>query len=172
MDKKTFSTNEVASICGIKLNRLNNWLNAGLVSPSIEKAFGHGTKNVFSLADVYNVLLFLKLLNLGFARESASQILTLAFSKEPGRSIPLFPEDPPPFDEQPWIIVTKGIVDGKENIYSYRCDYWNYGKGFVDETKRDFLEEIQSNFKAGSDFVFIINLSRIVIEVDQKIREL
>ena len=171
MDKKTFSTNEVASICGIKLNRLNNWLNTGLVSPSIEKASGHGTKNVFSLADVYNVLLFLKLLNLGFARESASQILTLAFTKEPDR-YHLFPDLGSVIGEQPWIIVTKGIVDGKDNIYSYRCDHGNYGRGLTGKDKGDFLEEIQSNFMAGSDFVFIINLSRIVIEVDRKIREL
>ena len=52
MAKDTFSTPEVARFFDINLNRLNNWLNSRLIVPSIEKASGHGSKNVFSFIDL------------------------------------------------------------------------------------------------------------------------
>ncbi len=68
MQKDRFSTLEVASIFGIKLNRLNNWLNIKLIAPSIEKASGYGTKNIFSFKDLCKISLFMKLLDLSISQ--------------------------------------------------------------------------------------------------------
>lgn len=65
-----YTTTDVSKI-GIKRERLKEWTMKGYVRPSI-KASGPGTKNLFSLLDLYQLKLFEKIIELGFFRKEAA----------------------------------------------------------------------------------------------------
>lgn len=75
--KEAFTTTDIA-LLGIKRERLKEWMLRGFVKPSIESATGAGTKNLFSLWDLYTIQLFQYLVECGFSREdSAARIRSL-----------------------------------------------------------------------------------------------
>ena len=67
---KVFTTSDIAKL-GIKRERLKDWMERGFIVPSIQKADGQGTKNYFSIFDLYSITLFRTLLGYGFSRHSA-----------------------------------------------------------------------------------------------------
>ena len=72
--QKTYTTTDIARV-GTKRERLKEWITRGYIKPSIESAAGAGTKNLFSLWDLYLIQLFQYLVERGFSREdSASRI--------------------------------------------------------------------------------------------------
>lgn len=52
------------------------WWMRGFIYPSIQKANGPGTKNIFSVVDVYRIKLFKNLIEFGFSRQKASEIVS------------------------------------------------------------------------------------------------
>ena len=64
-----FYTSDVTRITGVKRNRLQVWLDKGWIIPSIQKAQGQGTRNIFSLHDLYIIALFRKLVEIGVPRK-------------------------------------------------------------------------------------------------------
>lgn len=70
-----FSTFNVEKILGIKRTCLQEWLNRGFIKPSIQKAFGKGSKALFSREDIYKIKLFEVLLTTGFKRDKAKDII-------------------------------------------------------------------------------------------------
>jgi hypothetical protein len=70
--KEPFTTFDLTRILGLKIDRQKDWLTRGYVEPSIQKATGQGTKNLFSIGDIYLIALFQHLIELGFAREVAA----------------------------------------------------------------------------------------------------
>ncbi len=67
-----FSTFDVSKLLGIDRGRIREWIDKDFITPSIEKSKGQGKKNLFSLLDVYGIVLFTSLLNMGLSREKAS----------------------------------------------------------------------------------------------------
>jgi hypothetical protein len=65
-----FTTSNITNI-GIKRERLKDWMERGFVEPSIQKAEGQGTKNLFSIFDLYTIMLFKTLIKYGFSRQDA-----------------------------------------------------------------------------------------------------
>ena len=55
--KKTYTTTDIARV-GTKRERLKEWMSRGYIKPSVESAAGAGTKNLFSLWDLYMIQLF------------------------------------------------------------------------------------------------------------------
>jgi DNA-binding transcriptional MerR regulator len=176
MRKKTFSTSEVARIAQLNINRLNNWLNTGLITPSIEKGSGYGSKHVFSLVDIYKIFLFIELINSGFAREAASKILESAFNRNFDKTIPLLPEWDIDSLIRPWLVIYRPILNGDQHINSFLCSQRDYGDGSAEDPRTklayEFVAEINHLFTLGSPFLIIFNLSKIVAEVNQKIEQL
>jgi hypothetical protein len=74
--KKTFTTTDIARL-GIKRERLKEWITRGYIGPSIESATGAGTKNLFSLWDLYMIQLFQYLVERGFSREDSARRIAL-----------------------------------------------------------------------------------------------
>jgi hypothetical protein len=73
MPSPQFTTSDITRIFGLKIERQKNWLKEGYIEPSIRKADGHGTKNIFSLEDLYFIALFQHLIQKnGFARGQAA----------------------------------------------------------------------------------------------------
>ena len=69
--KKSYTTTDIAKL-GIKRERLKEWMTKGYIKPSIETASGAGTKNLFSLLDLYLIELFNYLVGRGFSREDSA----------------------------------------------------------------------------------------------------
>lgn len=69
-----YEMRHITDMLGIKRPALRQWIDLGFVRPS-EKAEGHGTRNLWTRADVFDLAVFKKLLDHGFTREEASQVL-------------------------------------------------------------------------------------------------
>jgi DNA-binding transcriptional MerR regulator len=68
-----FTVYQIAEKLGIPRSNLQQYLEKGYIEPSIEKAKGKGTRNYFSLDDIYRIRIFLRLSQIGFSqREAAS----------------------------------------------------------------------------------------------------
>ena len=77
---KSFTTFEIAKMLKIDRNLLAQWLMRGYISPSVKRAQGLGSKNLFSLQDLYNICLFQQLIDSGIAREEAKLYTGINFS--------------------------------------------------------------------------------------------
>lgn len=66
---------DVEKITGIKRNRLEQWMKSGFISPSIQVAKGYGTRNVWSLNDLYEIELFKQVTESGLSRDLVSKFL-------------------------------------------------------------------------------------------------
>ena len=70
-----FYASDVTKITEVKLNRLQPWMERGWITPSIQKATGHGTRNIFSLSDLLNIAFFKKAVESGLSRKAISQLI-------------------------------------------------------------------------------------------------
>ena len=83
----TFTTFQIMKILGLPRERLKDWMDKGYVIPSIRKADGVGTKNIFDLVDVYGIALFMHFLSQGLIRTFAAEYTRscLALIRDKGR---------------------------------------------------------------------------------------
>ena len=73
---QTFTTFDIKEKMGLKIDRLKDWMQRGFIEPSIQKADGIGTKNIFDLFDLYLIKLFHHLVSVrGFSRDNAGKII-------------------------------------------------------------------------------------------------
>ena len=72
-----YTTFYITKIFNIKRDRLQQWIDRKLIVPSVNEARGQGTKNIFSLEDLYVIQLFIDLLNEGFTRKGAAKIIKM-----------------------------------------------------------------------------------------------
>ncbi|MBC8179712.1 MerR family transcriptional regulator [candidate division KSB1 bacterium] len=70
---KDYTSTDIAKL-GIKRERLKEWMARGFIKPRVP-AKGPGTKNLFSLSDLYLIKLFEYLVGRGFSRENANVIV-------------------------------------------------------------------------------------------------
>lgn len=105
-----FTTFQIVKKLSINRNTLHQWLDRGLISPSIQKAAGQGTKNLFNLNDVYKIGLFQKLHAAGFTQRAASELsqhIDFANVGEDANNVE-------------WVLVSRHTVTGTTNtIFLY-----------------------------------------------------
>lgn len=70
-----FQMMDVEKICVLKRTRLQTWMERGWIIPSIQKATGHGTRNIFSRDDLYKIMAFKYMLEGGLTREVAAELI-------------------------------------------------------------------------------------------------
>jgi len=78
---KEFSIKDIERILGIQRDRIQPWIVAGYVVPSIKRARRRGSKNIFSREDLYRIYLFDSLLDYGLDRRSAAKMLLIRFEE-------------------------------------------------------------------------------------------
>jgi hypothetical protein len=66
-----FTTFDIAKILGIKRSSLQQWIDFRFVEPSIARAEGRGTKNLFSAEDVFRIAVFRELYSAGLSQKYA-----------------------------------------------------------------------------------------------------
>ena len=72
---KQYFTRHIHELTGVKINRLQGWIEYGFISPSIKKASGHGTRNIWSEEDVEKIKRFKALVELGYQRRLAAKLI-------------------------------------------------------------------------------------------------
>lgn len=72
--KQEFTTFDIIKRLQIPRERLREWMKRGFIEPTTS-ASGVGTKAVFTLQDVYKILLFKHLIEIGFMREVAADFI-------------------------------------------------------------------------------------------------
>ena len=72
--KQEFSTFDIIKKLNIPRERLREWMKRGFIEPTIGSS-GVGTKAIFTIQDVYKVLLFKHLIEIGFMREIAADFI-------------------------------------------------------------------------------------------------
>ena len=75
--RNKFSTLDLVKAFSIPRERLRDWMNNGFIVPTT-KSKGQGTKAIFTRDDIYIVALFVDLLNKGFKRDKASDLIRKA----------------------------------------------------------------------------------------------
>ena len=73
MQHKKFSTFDLSKGWNIPRSSIQQYIDRGLIRPSLGTARGKGTRNKFSLADVYRFRLFQKLHEAGLSQKEASE---------------------------------------------------------------------------------------------------
>ena len=80
--KKEFTTFDIAKLFDISRSNVQQYIDRGLLTPSLERTQGRGTKSLFSLNDLYRFRLFQKLYAVGLSqREAAEKSFSVDFRK-------------------------------------------------------------------------------------------
>lgn len=154
---KAYTTFQLQSAFGWKIDLLKDWRKRGFITPSIQEACGAGTKNLFSKLDVYMIRLFEYLVNAGFSRSEASErvknvrfwLYNLNYDISPDMHAFLF------FIKRPESELLGDSIPVSEKEYAELP-----------------ISEILKKFdKEPKDFndIFIINFKRLMAEVDSKL---
>ncbi|WP_041280595.1 MerR family transcriptional regulator [Desulfosudis oleivorans] len=72
MTRTAYTTTDLWKVLGINIDKCKDWLKKGYIKPNLGAADGRGTKNLFSLYDLYAIGLFQELVAKGFPRKQAS----------------------------------------------------------------------------------------------------
>lgn len=83
---ETYQAKDVAKITKMTPERVRELLYRGYIKPSIKKADGPGTQNIFSRNDLYGIKMFDCLVSKGFQRKHAAKAtsIVIALMNEPG----------------------------------------------------------------------------------------
>lgn len=137
-----YSTFKIAKKLRIPRSSLQQYIDRGFIKPSIQKADGRGTKNIFSLNDVYTLKLFQTLHQGGFSQKVASGMSTVLLGK-----------------------FYKSFEDKDSVIYIYRSK----GHNKYDRTSK---KNITVDFsKAEQGIVILIDMNSIKNYVDINLKE-
>ena len=68
-----FYTSDVEKLCGVKRPRLQSWMERGWITPGMQKAGGHGVKNIFSRGDLIMISFFRTAVESGLPRKTVAE---------------------------------------------------------------------------------------------------
>ena len=88
-----YTTFEICKKMGIRKERFREWIDRGYIKPSIQKASGRGTKNLFSKNDLYTIALFNYLIDRGFSREEVSRRISKIYQDWGGEDFTIGKDD-------------------------------------------------------------------------------
>ncbi len=84
---KTFSTPELAETWGVSRARVQGWIKAGHVRPSVQQAKGRGIPNLWSLEDAYALGVFVQFVEHGSSLKNAARVTKTASNAGVGRCL-------------------------------------------------------------------------------------
>jgi len=153
-----FFAKDIEKITSVKRNRLQAWIEKGFVSPSILEAEGHGTRNIWSIIDLYNIAVFKKLTESGLSRTLVAEFIAL------GAIAP----DLMDFELADIDMIAYVKIGKKVEAHPVLGRILNLEKAFarISHTGVDIFPV--SDF----DFVFLLNFQKIKHGVDEKAKEL
>lgn len=150
-----FLAKDVVKITGVNRQRLQAWMQEGLISPSVHVADGHGDRNIWNDDDVYKIALFKNLVELGLQRKPVSRLLTAIPDLDARDIHACF-----------LIFIRKGEKISAQMV-NKTDDEINRFRGPV----VDFGEVLRSAEMLDFDDIFVINFEKIKSEIHSKIIE-
>lgn len=72
---EVYYNNDVLTVIEEKADTLNAWLRDSFIEPSVKKAKGPGTRNIFNRNDLFNIMLFKVLAKTTSDRREASNVV-------------------------------------------------------------------------------------------------
>ena len=165
-----FTTFEICKKMDLRKDRFREWVDRGFIKPSIQRAQGRGTKNLFSRTDLYLIETFRHLITCGFGRKEAGRRVAelslwldqnrsrresaaiVAFQRK--TSVPYLPftESAPPFSRK-----DNKMYDSEDREIYPGVLVWFEG------------EEAMVNFREGQadiDDVLLVNFKKVRERVD------
>ena len=141
-----YSTFDIAKILELPKSALQQYVDRGIISPSISESTGRGKKNIFSINDIYHLKLLLLLQQYGFQQKAAAKV-----------SGELMTDHWKNIDEAEWDYLFIVHTDKKPIIKEF------YGLNF--QTERDHaLKDLGS-------ISIILNLYDVKQEVDKLVKK-
>jgi hypothetical protein len=137
---ESYTTFDIEKKLGIPRNRLQQWLDRAIITPSIEQARGHGTKNRFSRNDLYRLELFQRLVRCGFSRREASEESVMNFDNVSER-------------ENRYLVVRRKILDDPA--------------AFLEVGGSELMRDPPTIVLNGDELVTVINVLSIKERVDR-----
>jgi len=151
---RTFTASEVEKITGVKRTRLQQWLEKNYIVPSVHVADGYGTRNIYSIGDVYRIEAFKRMVEGGLLREKAARLIkTMIDAEDHGRG---------------HLIISFTDIDGKSVLYGVHDDQTDGIKREL--KKREEFQHILNRSLKGLD-VFVFDFGKVMDYVDSKIKE-
>jgi DNA-binding transcriptional MerR regulator len=140
-----YTTTDISKCLGIKRERLKIWMSKGFIKPT-ETASGPGTKNLFTITDLYLLKLFASLVERGFPREEAAERITIT-------RVSLNPD----------------VIGNLALIGFIRHDQADKNRGYPEilyaDSPEDFIKDspffMDEFFKYGCDDILIFNFKKI-----------
>jgi DNA-binding transcriptional MerR regulator len=160
---EVFTTFQIAKKLNIKYGRLREWLDRGYVTPSIQKADGQGSKNLFSRFDVYMIKLFIYLKERGISRENVAATLEpfIDMQNAPTAGIDDFKNTlGETISGISFLAIRRRSVSGNQEIY---MDGFNRNN-----EKGNPCYDIEELHK--DDYAFILNFKKIRNQVDKALQ--
>ena len=148
--KEDFTTPEVLKLTDVKKERLQVWVERKFIEPTIKKGSGPGSRRKWSLIDVYAIKLFKELLDLGLNRNFAG--VCVKGLRE--RSVSILETPTTSSMDRWWLLV------------------WKIGSRYSANFVRGREDAELRIDRAIGDYMILINVRRIVIEMKGKIKEL
>lgn len=156
-----YTTIDIQRILGINRQRLREWIDGDYIMPSINRAYGIGTKNIFSRWDLYGIEIFKKILETDISRAHAGRVYL--FWNLRTKDLPV--EERHKFSKVLYIHCT--------DPYNEKDNYKTVIKFImIDEEKKYKINSISEKNYPNWIRWEIINIARIIKEVDtDKLKE-
>lgn len=151
-----FLASDIDTILKLKRNRLQAWIEKKYIKPSIEEATGPGTRNKWSIYDLYTLSMFKKITEAGMSRQLVADIL-----KEGGFDI----ENISP-DMLKKLRHRIFFLDGGKVKIAIVIGYEKGKPSKID------IDKLAKQLHVGDfDMAIVVNLQRIFNEVDIAVKE-
>jgi len=180
-----FLVSDVTKFTGVKRLRLHQWIERKYLSPSVQKASGHGTRNVYDEYDLYKIELFKRLITSGISRELSASIIKNFNQnvKEASLSFRGAKHVQTVAPKHNLVLIVEVTMQGnKKDIKSWvhmTADQFHHTIKPIDATiagkKADieanlyFYNQIMKALNAGSDAIMMFDISGIIRDIDEKV---
>jgi len=152
-----FEAADIEKITGIKRPLLQQWLDKGIIAPSIQVSSGPGTRNVYSVEDVYKIAAIKKINEFGLTREKAATLV----NSIGGRLVDG---------------IFRGVGGNKSQAILFLIHNFegqNFPSGLISQgsvVRENFEEFRKKALPMGGGYFF--NYTKLIEEVNAKIRQL
>lgn len=162
----SYQAADIERICKIKRLRLHTWVAEGWITPSVQKASGHGTRNIWSRTDLYKIMLLKRLIENGFHRKAAAGILG-NYHFDGIRKLNEDEKKLSPVGSLWLVICRRWNGDEEKGIRSFPYPF--LGVRNSESYKVSALDVLLGNMRHGDfnwDDTVIINLSKLIEDTD------
>lgn len=131
----SFRTSEVSHVVGATYNQLVYWDKTGLVSPSLRAASGRGSRRLYSVEDIFELKILMKLLDSSLPLQRIRS--SFRFIRDQSRTLSSF------------VVLTDGKTVYFYEDYDVLVDTLKEGQTVLRIAVQDLIAEVQARLTSG-----------------------